>query len=101
MSGGPYGVGDRIKIPYTRAMVNAVLDGQLKEVPLEKEPFFGLQVPKHCPGVPDKILNTRNTWSNPADYDAQAQKLAKMFAENFKQYADQATPDILAAGPSA
>ncbi|RKZ81481.1 MAG: phosphoenolpyruvate carboxykinase (ATP) [Candidatus Parabeggiatoa sp. nov. 1] len=100
-SGGPYGVGDRIKIPYTRAMVNAVLDGKLKDVPLEKEPFFGLQVPKHCPDVPDEILNPRNTWSNPADYDAQAQKLAKMFAENFKQYADQATPDILAAGPSA
>jgi phosphoenolpyruvate carboxykinase (ATP) len=51
--------------------------------------------------VPDEILNTRDTWSNPADYDAQAKKLAHMFAENFKQYADQATPDILAAGPSA
>ncbi len=100
-SGGPYGVGKRIKIAHTRAMVNAVLDGTLKDVPLETEPFFGLQIPKHCPGVPDEILNTRNTWSNPADYDAQAQKLAGMFANNFKQYADQATPEILAAGPSA
>jgi phosphoenolpyruvate carboxykinase (ATP) len=100
-SGGPYGVGKRIKIAYTRAMVNAVLDGKLKDVPLSTEPFFGLQVPQHCPGVPDDILNTRNTWSNPADYDAQAKKLAQMFAENFKQYADEATPEILAAGPSA
>ncbi|BAP54373.1 phosphoenolpyruvate carboxykinase [Thioploca ingrica] len=98
--GGPYGVGHRIKIAYTRAMVNAVLDGKLKDVPSEQEPFFGLQVPKHCPGVPAEILNTRNTWANKADYDAQAKKLAHMFAENFKQYADQATPEILAAGPS-
>jgi len=100
-SGGPYGVGERIKIAHTRAMINAILDGKLKDVPLEKEPFFGLQVPKHCPGVADEILNTRNTWSNPSDYDAQAKKLAGMFAENFKKYADQATPEILAAGPSA
>ncbi len=99
-SGGPYGVGHRIKIAYTRAMVNAVLDGQLKNVPLEKEPVFGLQVPKSCPNVPTEILNPRNTWANPADYDAQAKKLAGMFAKNFKQYADQATPEILAAGPS-
>jgi phosphoenolpyruvate carboxykinase (ATP) len=99
-SGGPYGVGQRIKIAYTRAMVNAVLDGKLKDVPLESEPFFGLQVPKHCPGVPDEILNTRNTWANKADYDAQAKKLAHMFAENFRQYAEQTTPEILAAGPS-
>lgn len=89
-SGGPYGVGERIKIAHTRTMVNAVLDGKLKNVPLEKEPFFGLMIPKHCPGVPDEILNSRNTWSKPADYDAQAKKLAGMFAENFKQYADQA-----------
>jgi phosphoenolpyruvate carboxykinase (ATP) len=100
-SGGPYGVGKRIKIADTRAMINAILDGKLKDVPLEKEPFFGLQVPKHCPGVADEILNTRNTWSNPSDYDAQAKKLAGMFAENFKKYADQATPEIMAAGPSA
>ena len=99
--GGPYGVGERIKIALTRAMITAILDGKLNGVPMEKEPFFGLQIPKQCPGVPDEILNTRNTWSNPADYDAQAKKLAGMFAKNFKQYAEQATPDILAAGPSA
>jgi phosphoenolpyruvate carboxykinase (ATP) len=98
-SGGPYGVGKRMKIAYTRAMINAVLEGKLKGVPLSLEPFFGLQIPKSCPGVPDEILNIRHTWSNPADYDAQAKKLVQMFAENFKQYADEASKKILAAGP--
>ena len=98
-SGGPYGVGKRIKIAHTRAMINAVLEGKLKDVPLSLEPFFGLQIPKSCPGVPDEILNTRNTWYNPADYDAQAKKLVQMFAENFKQYANETSKEILAAGP--
>jgi len=98
-SGGPYGIGQRMKIPHTRAMVNAVLSGALRNVPMETEPCFGLQIPKECPGVPSEVLNTRNTWSNKADYDVQAKKLAGMFAENFKQYADKTTPEILAAGP--
>ncbi|MDY6993948.1 MAG: phosphoenolpyruvate carboxykinase (ATP) [Pseudomonadota bacterium] len=98
---GPYGVGERIKIAYTRAMVNAILDGTLKEVPTQIEPFFGLQVPTQCPGVATEILNTRNTWANAADYDAQAAKLAKMFADNFQQYAKHATTEILNAGPVA
>jgi len=93
-------VGSRIRIAYTRAMVNAALSGKLDGVEFETEPFFGLQIPKACPGVPVEILNTRNTWSNAADYDAQAKKLAEMFADNFKQYASRVTPDILAAGPS-
>ncbi|MCK5716613.1 MAG: phosphoenolpyruvate carboxykinase (ATP) [Thiomargarita sp.] len=97
--GGGYGTGQRIKISYTRAMVNAVLDGTLKDIPLETEPFFGLQVPIHCPDVPDEMLNTRNTWLNPEEYDIQAKKLAGMFIENFKQYIGQATAEILAAGP--
>ncbi len=97
--GGGYGTGQRIKISYTRAMVNAVLDGKLKDIPLETEPFFGLQVPTHCPEVPDEILNTRNTWLHPDEYDIQAKKLAGMFIENFKQYIGQATAEILAAGP--
>ncbi len=98
-TGGPYGVGERMKIKYTRAMVNAVLDGILENAAFEKEPFFGLEVPKECPGVPTEILNTRNTWANPADYDAQAAKLAGMFAENFKKFADKASPEVIAAGP--
>lgn len=99
-SGGPYGVGERMAIAHTRAMVNAVLDGKLNDVETETEPFFGLHVPKHCPGVPDEVLNPRNTWPNAADYDAQAKKLAAMFAENFQKFADESGADIAAAGPS-
>lgn len=99
-SGGPQnGNGKRMKIAYTRAMVNAVLDGKLKDVATEAEPFFGLQIPTSCPGVPAEILNTRNTWDDKEAYDAQAKKLAGMFVKNFEQYADQVTPEILAAAP--
>jgi phosphoenolpyruvate carboxykinase (ATP) len=98
-SGGPYGIGSRMKIAFTRSMVQAVLNGSLRNVPMETEPFFGLQVPKECPGVPSEVLNTRNTWANKSDYDAQAKKLAGMFVENFKQFADKASPEIMAATP--
>jgi phosphoenolpyruvate carboxykinase (ATP) len=99
-SGGPQdGKGKRMKIAYTRAMVNAVLDGKLKGIETEAEPFFGLQIPKSCPGVPDEILNTRNTWDDKEAYDVQAKKLAGMFVKNFEQYADQVSPEILAATP--
>jgi phosphoenolpyruvate carboxykinase (ATP) len=85
-SGGPYGVGSRMQIAFTRAMVHAVLDGQLRNVPMETEPFFGLQVPKQCPNVPSEVLNTRNTWANKSDYDAQAKKLAGMFVEPLQRF---------------
>jgi len=98
-TGGPYGTGRRMKIAYTRAMVNAALNGNLHEVPTEQEPFFGLHVPVQCPGVPADILNPRNTWGKPGDYDAQAVKLAKMFADNFKQFAGQVRPEVSQAGP--
>jgi phosphoenolpyruvate carboxykinase (ATP) len=99
-SGGPYGVGSRMPINHTRAMVNAALDGTLNDVPTEQEPFFGLHIPKHCPGVPDDVLIPRNTWPKPEDCDAQAEKLARMFAENFQQFADQTTQEVFQAGPS-
>jgi len=99
-SGGAQdGKGKRMKIAYTRALINAVLDGKLKDVATESEPFFGLQIPTSCPGVPNEILNTRNTWDDKEAYDAQAKKLAGMFVKNFEQYADQVTPEILAAAP--
>lgn len=100
-TGGAYGVGNRMAIAHTRAMVNAVLDGRLQDVPTVQEPFFGLHVPTECPDVPNDVLNPRNTWEDKAAYDEQARKLAGMFVENFKQYADQATPEILAAAPNA
>jgi phosphoenolpyruvate carboxykinase (ATP) len=100
-SGGPYGVGQRMKIAHTRAMVNAALSGALKDVPTVVDPNFGVAVPKECPGVPAEVLNPRNTWADKAAYDAQARKLAGMFAENFKAFADQVPADVRAAGPQA
>ncbi len=98
-TGGPYGVGHRMKIAYTRAMVRAALDGALSDVPTQTDPIFGFEVPLSCPGVPDEVLNPRNTWPDPAAYDAQAKKLARMFQKNFEQYADVAAPEVKAAGP--
>ncbi|WP_078120798.1 phosphoenolpyruvate carboxykinase (ATP) [Thiosocius teredinicola] len=97
--GGPYGVGERVAIPHTRAMVNAALDGKLDELPTWRDPVFGFEVPESCPGVPDEILNPKSSWSDPSAYDAQARKLAGMFAENFRTFSDEVTEDIRAAGP--
>jgi len=100
-SGGPPGVGSRMKIAYTRAMVNAALDGKLDGVKFVEDPNFGVQVPTSVPGVPDDVLQPRNTWADKAAYDAQAKKLAGMFKENFKQFAENVTEEIRAAGPKA
>ncbi|MBI5556337.1 MAG: phosphoenolpyruvate carboxykinase (ATP) [Deltaproteobacteria bacterium] len=99
-SGGPAGIGTRMSIAHTRAMVNAALNGKLDDVATETEPFFGLQIPLHCPDVPDKVLNPCNTWASPDAYRAQAEKLAGLFAKNFQQFADQTTREIRQAGPS-
>ncbi len=98
-TGGPYGVGKRIPIAYTRAMVHAALDGSLDDVPKEIDPVFGLAVPNSSPGVPPELLNPRNTWADKAAYDEQARRLARMFADNFKAFADQVAPEVRAAGP--
>jgi phosphoenolpyruvate carboxykinase (ATP) len=100
-SGGPYGVGRRMKIGHTRAMINAALAGALDRVQYEKDPFFNLDVPVSCPGVPADVLNPRNTWTHPADYDAQAAKVARMFVENFKNFEGGVAADVPAAGPGA
>lgn len=83
-TGGPYGVGERIKPPNTRAMVAAALEGALDEVPSWTEPTFGLRVPEGCSGVPDALLHPRQTWANATSYDAQAQHLASLFRVNVK-----------------
>ena len=93
-SGGPYGVGRRIDISYSRALVNAVLNGTLTAGTFEKEPFFGLEIPSTCPGVPPEILNPRNTWADTAGYDEAARKLAGMFRDNFRKYAAHVTPEV-------
>ncbi|HSO72112.1 MAG TPA: phosphoenolpyruvate carboxykinase [Thermodesulfobacteriota bacterium] len=100
-SGGPYGVGQRLAIGHTRTLVHAALDGSLSQTPMTTEPLFGLAVPTGCPGVPAEILTPRNTWSDKAAYDAQAKKLAGMFAENFKIFADQVSAEVSNAGPQA
>ena len=98
-SGGPYGVGQRMKLGYTRAMISAALNGTLAQAPMSNDPFFGVQIPQTCPDVPSEVLQPRKTWKDPQAYDAQARKLAGMFTENFKQFANDASPDIRAAGP--
>ncbi len=98
-TGGPYGAGQRIKITHTRAMINTLLDGGLKNVAFSTDPVFGVFVPHTCPGVPDDLLVSRNTWANSAVYDVQATKLANMFRSNFEQFADVVPQDVLTAGP--
>jgi phosphoenolpyruvate carboxykinase (ATP) len=83
-------------IGYTRAMVNAAIEGALADVEFETEPFFGLAIPKHVPGVPSEVLNPRNMWLDSAAYDAQAKKLAALFAANFERFATQASPAVRA-----
>jgi phosphoenolpyruvate carboxykinase (ATP) len=100
-SGGPYGTGKRMKIAYTRAMINAALSGALDSVKYERDALFNLDVPVSCPDVPADVLKPRATWADPAAYDAQAAKLAKMFVENFKNFEADVTPDVKAAGPKA
>jgi phosphoenolpyruvate carboxykinase (ATP) len=100
-TGGPYGVGSRVKIAYTRAMVRAALSGALDDVGFEWHPVFNVAFPTSCPDVPPAILDPRRTWTDPAAYDRQALMLARMFAENFKTFAGDVTPDVVAAGPRA
>lgn len=97
-SGGAYGVGSRMKLKYTRALLNAALNGELDKVEFVKDEFFGLEVPTSCPGLEDEsILLPKNTWTDKAAYDAMAKKLAGMFEANFKKFKSTVTPEILAA----
>jgi phosphoenolpyruvate carboxykinase (ATP) len=98
-TGGAYGVGKRISLPYTRALVHAALTGELDKVPFRSDPYFGFEVPTQCPGVPPEVLNPRQTWHDPAAYDQQAQALAGRFKKNFVQFEKEVPPDVRAAGP--
>jgi phosphoenolpyruvate carboxykinase (ATP) len=98
-SGGAYGVGKRMKLGYTRAMVRAALAGQLDQVPTATDERFGLAVPTQVPGVPAEVMRPRETWSDPAAYDAQAKKLAEMFRKNFEKFGSNVSPAIAQAGP--
>jgi phosphoenolpyruvate carboxykinase (ATP) len=100
-TGGAYGVGSRMKLPFTRAMVGAALEGELDRVEFTRDPVFGFDVPTAVPGVPSGILVPRNTWADPMAYDVQARRLAQMFRENFEQYRAQVADAVAAAGPAA
>ncbi|MES2429463.1 MAG: phosphoenolpyruvate carboxykinase (ATP) [Bacteroidota bacterium] len=96
-TGGPYGIGKRMKLSNTRAMITAALDGSLNNVEYDKTHWFKLSIPKTCPNVDAKILNPKNTWPNPEEFDKHAKKLADQFNKNFEKYAGSATEEILAA----
>ena len=98
-TGGSYGVGNRMSIQHTRAMLSSALEGKLNDVEFETDPVFGLHIPISCPGVPSEILNPRSTWKDKADYDEKAKQLAGMFKDNFKQYKDFVSSEVDKAGP--
>lgn len=98
-SGGPYGVGSRTSLKYTRAMISAALNGQLDQVEYHKHPVFGIEFPTTCPNVPEDMLNPRNTWADKAAYDEKANQLARLFNENFRKYAEGANEEIKNSGP--
>jgi len=98
-SGGAYGVGERMKLAWTRAIVDAIHSGELAGAPTVTDPTFGLAVPTLCPHIPGEVLQPRNVWADKAAYDATAAKLAALFHTNFAKYADGVTAQVLAAGP--
>ncbi len=100
-TGGPYGVGHRMEIKYTRAMLNAALDGKLDDVPYVEDPIFKVHVPTECPGVPNEVLIPENTWQDKEAYRQKAKELAAKFAENFKQYEAYVSEEVKKAGPEA
>ena len=100
-SGGEYGVGSRMSLKHTRAMITAALNGKLENIGFETHNIFGLQMPSICPNVPTELLNPRNTWENKNAYDAKANELAEAFNSNFKKFAKHAKDEIMAAAPKA
>jgi len=98
-SAGPYGVGSRIKLKYTRAMITSILKGELDNVDFEQHPIFGLFMPKTCPNVPDNILDPMNTWENKGQYISKSIQLAHSFHLNFEKFASEASDQIIEGGP--
>ncbi len=99
-SGGPYGIGKRIKLAYTRAMITAALEGELDKVDFENHPVFGMMVPASCPGVPIEIMDPKTIWKDKDKYDLKAKELAQLFINNFEKYAEGVTEEILASAPT-
>lgn len=99
-TGGPYGVGERMSLKSTRAMITAAMEGELDEADFQPHPVFGILVPDACPNVPSEILNPRNTWADKAAYDEKARYLAGEFLKNFRQYESYANEEILSGSPN-
>jgi phosphoenolpyruvate carboxykinase (ATP) len=99
-SGGEYGVGSRMNLAYTRAMVQAALIGELQTVETVIDPIFGLHIPVHCPGVPDQVLQPAKTWADEAEYEKKAKELAAKFKANFEKFSN-VSQEIKNAGPIA
>ena len=100
-SGGPYGVGERMSIAFTRRLLQAALGGELDDVQYAPDPVFKVLVPRSCPDIPAGALDQRGTWQDPAAYDVAAAKLAGQFVENFRQYEGRVPAEVAAAGPVA
>lgn len=100
-TGGPFGVGERMSLPHTRALVRAATSGALNDVELKRHPIFNVDVPLSCPGVPDDVLDPEKTWPDPDAYEVQARALAAMFARNFERFKDLVPPEVTKAGPSS
>lgn len=98
-TGGPFGTGKRISLTYTRALISAALSGGLDRIPCRTDQIFQMEVPMQCPGVPDQILDPRNTWADPEAFDRQAALLADMFTDNFRRFRDLADAAVRDAGP--
>jgi len=100
-SGGPYGIGKRMSIHHTRAMIRSILTGKLAKADFEPHPIYGVLVPTSCPDVPSAVLNPRSTWEDKEAYDVKASYLANLFNENFKQFEDGVSDAVKAAAPNA
>jgi phosphoenolpyruvate carboxykinase (ATP) len=101
MTGGGYGVGQRMSLKHTRAVIDAIHDGSLDSAAYVQDPVFGVAIPQTVPHVPSEILNPRSTWKDSDAYDAAARKLAGLFNKNFEQYREGASSKVAAAGPRA
>ena len=100
-TGGPVGIGNRMKLKYTRAMITAALEGKLNSVQFEKDPIFGVAIPTECPDVPAELLSPQNTWADKDAYNEKARYLAGLFVKNFAKYTEGVSAEVLAAAPTA
>ncbi|MBI2820570.1 MAG: phosphoenolpyruvate carboxykinase (ATP), partial [Acidobacteria bacterium] len=100
-NGGPFGIGKRISIAHTRAIIHAILSGKLASVPARPDPIFGLHIPESCGSVPPEILVPSRTWKNLAEYETKARELAKRFEKNFETFAPTVSEEVCASGPRA